>query len=126
MFMWSATASESSIVIGPTSRRTRPRLSRRRVRSRGSSGSSDASRSTSTPASLFGAWRPSERLRPGAAALPLEATLTRPCGRFGRDAGARDRQCRAQLLDQPLDRELAVTRLAPLVLRDGAQHGPDP
>ena len=77
MFMWSATASESSIVIGPTSRRTRPRLSRRRVRSRGSSGSRDASRSTSTPASLFRARRPPERLRPCAAALPVEAALAR-------------------------------------------------
>ena len=38
--MWSAIASESSGVIGPTSRRTRPRLSSRCVRSVGSSGRS--------------------------------------------------------------------------------------
>jgi hypothetical protein len=43
MFMWSARASESPGVIGPTSRRTRPRLSRRRVRSTGNSGSSATS-----------------------------------------------------------------------------------
>src|SRR5918999_357812 len=47
MFMWSATASESSAVIGPTSRRTRPRLSRSRVRSVGSSSRSEVSLRTS-------------------------------------------------------------------------------
>src|SRR5262252_6853218 len=48
MFMWSARASESSGVIGPTSRRTRPRLSSRRVRSGGSSARSGARARTST------------------------------------------------------------------------------
>ena len=52
--MWSARASESSIVIGPTSRRMRPRLSRSRVRSVGSSGSSMASFTTSTARSTQG------------------------------------------------------------------------
>src|SRR4051794_13631690 len=47
MFMWSARASESSGVIGPTSLRTRPRLSSSRVRSAGSSGSSEVRASTS-------------------------------------------------------------------------------
>src|SRR5919106_1299211 len=47
MFMWSARASDSSGVSGATSRRTRPRLSRSLVRSRGSSGSSSVSLSTS-------------------------------------------------------------------------------
>src|SRR6186713_82555 len=45
--MWSARASESSGVIGPTSRRTRPRLSSRRVRSFGSWGRTSVSRRTS-------------------------------------------------------------------------------
>src|ERR671922_249550 len=47
MFMWSATASESSEVSGPTSRRMRPRLSSSLVRSRGSSGRSSVSLRTS-------------------------------------------------------------------------------
>src|SRR4051812_2506952 len=47
MFIQSASASESSGVIGPTSRRIRPRLSSRRVRSIGSSGRSGVRASTS-------------------------------------------------------------------------------
>src|SRR5215470_16400012 len=47
MFMWSARASESSGVTGPTSRRIRPRLSSRLVRSAGSSSSREAKRSAS-------------------------------------------------------------------------------
>src|SRR6476620_8502544 len=47
MFMWSASASDSSGVIGPTSRRTRPRLSSSRVRSVGSSGRSEVRARTS-------------------------------------------------------------------------------
>ena len=126
--MWSASASESSIVIGPTSRRTRPRLSSRRVLSRGSSGRSDARRSTSTSASLFRAPRRvrPERLRPRAAALARfePALARRRARRFVGMRAARHGERRAQLLDEPLDRELAVPRLAALVLGDGAQHGP--
>src|SRR3954452_23014269 len=47
MFIQSASASESSGVIGPTSRRMRPRLSSRRVRSIGSSGRSGVRARTS-------------------------------------------------------------------------------
>src|SRR3954469_24102510 len=47
MFIQSASASESSGVIGPTSRRIRPRLSSRCVRSRGSSGRSGVRARTS-------------------------------------------------------------------------------
>src|SRR4029079_11622295 len=47
MFIQSARASERSGVIGPTSRRIRPRLSSRRVRSVGSSGRSGVRASTS-------------------------------------------------------------------------------
>src|SRR5262249_18746573 len=123
MFMWSASASESSIVIGPTSRRTRPRLSRRRVRCTGSSGRSDASRSASTWTSLFRAWRPPESLRPRPPALVLEPALARLLPWPGRDAAARHRRSRAELLHQTLDRELAIPALAPLVLRDGSDDG---
>src|SRR6478735_7074114 len=47
MFIQSARASESSGVIGPTSRRMRPRLSSRRVRSVGNSGRSGVRARTS-------------------------------------------------------------------------------
>src|ERR671918_187099 len=48
MFMWSASESESSRSIGPTSRRSRPRLSSSCVRSLGSSPITAVARSTST------------------------------------------------------------------------------
>src|SRR3990172_12304839 len=52
MLIWSATASETSGVTGPPSRRTRPRLSRSFVRSIGNSGRRDVRRRTSTAAIL--------------------------------------------------------------------------
>src|SRR6187399_3177690 len=121
MFMWSASASDSSIVIGPTSRRTRPRLSRRRVRSRGSSGRSVASRSTSTAASLFSR-RAAKSLRARPAALLLEPSLARRCAGLRRNPPARYRECLAQLLHEPVGRELAVAKLAALVLCHRSQH----
>src|SRR6478735_4377345 len=124
MFMWSASASDSSIVIGPTSRRTRPRLSSRRVLSRGSSGSSDASRSTSTAASLFGGRRLPERLRPSATALALEASCLCGFAGPGRNPAPRNGERGAELLDEALDREVAIPGLASLVLCDGAQYRP--
>src|SRR4029077_9187512 len=123
MFMWSASASDSSIVIGPTSRRMRPRLSRRRVRSRGSSARSVASRSTSTAASLFRRRFP-ERLRPAAAALTVEPTLVRGFRALRRDARTWDSEGGPQLLHEALDGQLSVAKLAPLVLCDCAQHRP--
>ena len=124
--MWSATASDSSIVIGPTSRRTRPRLSSRRVLSRGSSGSRDASRSTSTAASLFGARRLPECLRPGPPLLALAASRLCGLAGSGRHPTTWDGKRFAELLDETLDRELPVARLASLVLRDGTQHSAGP
>ncbi len=59
--MWSASASESSWVIGPTSRRMRPRLSSSCVRSVGSSGRRSASLIASTPRSYAGTVRLGQR-----------------------------------------------------------------
>src|SRR6188508_683849 len=121
MFMWSASASDSSIVTGPTSRRTRPRLSRRRVRSRGSSGSSVASRSTSTAASLF-SWGAAKSLRARPAALLLEPFFARRCAGLRRHALSRDRERLPELLHEPVGRQFAVAELAALVLCHRAQH----
>ena len=44
--------------------------------------------------------------------------------RAGRNPAPRNGERLAELLDEPLDCELAIPRLAPLVLRDGAQHRP--
>src|ERR671919_2516345 len=78
MFMWSATASESSRSIGPTSPRMRPRLSSSFVRSRGSSAISAVARSTSMARSYAG--RPSDTVSQGI------------CGRRQSSAGGRRRR----------------------------------
>src|ERR687892_1027048 len=139
MFMWSATASESSRSIGPTSRRMRPRLSSSFVRSLGSSAISAVACRTSMArsyaglprdtvshgsfgsASVLGRW-PTEPFRLAAALLLGDAPL--PCGprRSRRNPPARHRERGAELLEEPLGRELAVAQLAPLVLRDRSQH----
>src|SRR5918995_2711929 len=100
MFMWSASASDSSIVIGPTSRRTRPRLSRRRVLSRGSCGSSVARRRTSTRRVYSGAgglrsafararWRFASSLRSRAAAVGFVGLRLRGTARASRSFATR-------------------------------------
>src|SRR5262249_53817676 len=65
-----------------------------------------------------------EALRLRAAALLLEAARSRLPGRLRRPALSLDLEPFAQLLDDPLDRELPVAPLAALVLGDGAQHRP--
>src|SRR5919108_5692453 len=112
MFMWSASASESSGVIGPTSRRTRPRLSRSRVRASGSSGrrlarrtASIASQSTTGTVTLAFRellylvvvldWTP-QLLRPRAASLLGETALPSGPGGCRRDTPSRDRERRAE------------------------------
>ena len=77
-------------------------------------------------ASLFRPWRPPERLRPGAATLLLEAALAGARARLRRDTAPGNGQGGTQLLDETLDRQLPVARLAPLVLRDGAKDGARP
>ena len=52
----------------------------------------------------------------------LEPPLVRGLGALRRDARARDGEGCPQLLHEPLDRQLAISQLAPLVLRDRPQH----
>src|SRR5918996_671573 len=141
MFMWSASASESSGVIGPTSRRMRPRLSSRRVRSTGSAGRSTASLATCTTrsyvhgydapraarppwgSSLGVGWASPEALLRRSASLRLETARSRRRRRRRRHPATRHGERLPQLLDEPLDRELAVPELTPLVLGDRAENG---
>src|SRR6187401_1339454 len=133
--MRSASASESSGVIRPISRRRRPRLSSSRVRSGGSSSSRLARRKTSTLRVYAAAgvrlvsdtcqsrlWhrtclarsvggRPAQLLRRRAPLLRLEPALARGLRRLRRDPPALDLQRLPQLLDQPLDCQLAVPPL---------------
>jgi hypothetical protein len=60
----------------------------------------------------------------GALALLLEAALARRGARLRRHALPLDAERFAELLDQPLDRELAVPPLAPLVLRNRPEGRP--
>src|SRR6266542_2705597 len=62
------------------------------------------------------------RLRP--ALLLLEPPLDCGLRRLRRPPSPRDGERLAQLRDEPLDCELAVARLASLVLRDRTQHRP--
>src|SRR6266702_1015342 len=61
----------------------------------------------------------------GAAPLFLQPPLLRGLGRLRRDPLPLDAQRLAELAGEALDRELPVPQLAPLVLRDGPQHGAD-
>ncbi len=61
---------------------------------------------------------------PRPASLTLEPPLARGSRRCRRHTPARYGQCGAELLDEPLDRELAVACLTALVLGDGSEHGP--
>ena len=69
---------------------------------------------------------PTQPLGRGTPAFLLEPALPRCRGGRGRSAPALDAQRLAERLDQALDRELTVSPLAPLVLRDRAQHRPRP
>src|SRR5262249_38119674 len=60
-------------------------------------------------------------LEPRAAALGFETPLDRGLGRLRGRPLPRHAERLAQLADEPLERELAVPRLAPLVLRDRTQ-----
>ena len=145
--MWSASASESSGVIGPTSRRMRPRLSSRCVRSSGQVGKKPGQRDHVHPAILCGCARcgaieshlfhvvtglrasrwAAELLRPRAPALRRRAAArARSCVGVVATRATGDGERLSKLLDEALDRELPISRLAPLVLGDGAQRRPDP
>src|SRR5205823_1990990 len=65
-----------------------------------------------------------ELLRLGAALLLLQSPLDGGLARLRRLALALDVERRAQLLDEPLQREVLVPELAPLVLCDGPEHRP--
>jgi hypothetical protein len=65
---------------------------------------------------------PPQPLDPRAATLFFKSPFDRRLRRFGRPALARHSQRLAQLRDEPLECQLAVPRLAPLVLRDCAQY----
>src|SRR4029078_13240540 len=70
-----------------------------------------------------GRW-PGWALRLAAPLFRFEPPFARRLRRLRRDAPPRDLQRLPQRLDETLDRELAVSELASLVLRDGAEHGP--
>ena len=57
--------------------------------------------------------------------LVVEPTLDRRARRLRLAARARHAQRLAQLLDEPVGRQLAVAQLAALVLRDRSQHRPE-
>jgi hypothetical protein len=58
-------------------------------------------------------------------ALLFEAPLARGAGRLGRPAGARHREGRGDLAGEPLQRQLAVARLASRVLSHGRDRRPE-
>src|SRR5581483_5705729 len=66
--------------------------------------------------------RTPQPLDAAAAALSLEALLDRRLRRPRRASWTRNPERLAQLLDEPLGRELAVAPLAALVLRDRPEH----
>ena len=122
--MWSARASESSGVIGPTSRLTRPRLSRSLVRSLlealGAASRAPAASTGRVYSAAGGFRRAFVRLRLRFASSRRSRALA--LGRGG-DPAPGDGKGGAKLLDEALDCKLTVAELAPLVLRDRAQHG---
>ena len=73
--------------------------------------------------SVLGGW-PAELLRARAATLSFEPALARGPGWRRRHPGPRNRERLAQLVDKPIDRQLAVSQLASLVLCDRAENRP--
>src|SRR4029079_17878239 len=57
-------------------------------------------------------------------ALALEASCLRGLAGLSRNPAPRNGERGAELLDEPLDREVAIPRLASLFLCDAAQHRP--
>src|SRR6185295_9056393 len=77
--------------------------------------------STPCPAELVPGWS-SQLLRLRAPLLRLEPPFARSRRRLRRDASTLHLQGLSQLLDEPLDRQLAVPQLAALVLGDRAKR----
>src|SRR5262245_37209742 len=75
------------------------------------------------PSSLFRSRRPPERLRSRAPPLVLEPALARLRGRSRGYPPPRDSERLTELFDEALDRQLAVPRLAALVLRHRPEDG---
>ena len=65
-------------------------------------------------------------LRPGAPLLLLEATFAGGCARLRRNALSLHPECVSQRTHEPVNSELAVAGLAPLVLRNCSQDGAGP
>ncbi len=72
-----------------------------------------------------GGWT-AEPLRLRAPAFRVEPPLTGTRARGRRNAWPGNGERLSKLVDQALDRKLPISRLAPLVLGDGAQRRPDP